>query len=125
MKIFKSGSVGTPSLLYYEGKAAEAIVPGEALVLTDGFLTKCGATTKPQFIAQGGGTGCVIPVIRVSAEDTYKARFTASAAALKVGNAVTLDSTATGITATTTSGVATIVSIFGTAVGDEAEICFK
>lgn len=124
MNIFTSGSMGTPSMLYFEGTADEAIVPGEALVLTSGKLTKCGATAKPQFIAQGSGTGVVIPVIRVSAEDTYKAKFTASAASLTVGDAVTIDTNGTDITATKTSGVATIVSLFGTAVGDYAEIRF-
>lgn len=125
MNIFKSGGRGTPSMLYFEGTAGETIVPGEALVLASGCLTKCGETTKPQFIAQGGGVGGVIPVIRVSAEDTYKAVFSVSGASLSAGDAVTLDASATGITATKTSGVATIVSIFDSAAGGEAEVCFK
>ena len=125
MNIFKSGSMGTPSMLYFEGTAGEEIKPGEALVLTNGKLTKCAATSVPQYIAQAGGTGVVIPVIRVTPEDTYRAKFTASAASVLPGDKVTLDASGLDITATKTSGVATVLTVFDPAVGGEAEIAFR
>ena len=57
-----------PILHHLPVTAAEEYAIGEALVLTSGTLTKCGATAKPQYIAQSGtadanGNLAVIPVL--------------------------------------------------------------
>ena len=75
---------------------AGAITPkiGMALVMTDGNLAACGATTRPQYICA-----------------------TAADEALDAGNGMQ-------VTATTTSGVAEVVSMDGTAIGDTVYVRF-
>ena len=88
IKIAKMRPLAERPLEYYEGTASEAIVLGEALVLSSGKLTKCGATDTPEFISMGSGTGVVIPVVRVMEEDVYSATLSASGASLNVGDKV-------------------------------------
>lgn len=118
IKIARMRPLAERPLEYYEGTAAEAIVLGEALVLSNGKLTKCGAQVTPEFISMGNGTGVKIPVVRVMEEDVYSAPLSAAGDSLKVGDKVTLDSTGTKVTATTTSGVFEITQIDGTAIGN-------
>ena len=118
IKIAKMRPLAERPLEYYEGTASEAIVLGEALVLSSGKLTKCGAEATPEFISTGSGTGVKIPVVRVMEEDVYSAPLTVAGEALKVGDKVTLDATGTKVTATTVSGVFEITQIDGTEVGN-------
>ncbi len=120
----------TDALVYLPVTGAEAVALGEALVLTSGKLTKCGATTAPTFIAMGACTGAeatagkLIPALRVSKEITYETELTAAYAGIAAGAKVTLASNGLGITATTTSGVAEIVDWDGKAVGDKVRVRF-
>lgn len=115
MKLTKiiNGRINVSEPLFYDVTASEAVVTGEALVLSSGKLTKCGATTKPAFIAladkAAADSNRELAVIPVENAQLYEVTATASIASLNVGDKVTLSSTATGITATTTSGVAEIV----------------
>ena len=118
IKIAKMRPLAERPLEYYEGTASEAIVLGEALVLSSGKLTKCGATATPEFIAMGAGTGVKIPVVRVMETDEYEAPLQAAGTSLNVGDKVTLHTDGLQVTATTTSGVFEITQINGTAVGD-------
>ena len=114
----ENGRMNVPEPEYLE--AGAAIACGEALVLTDGKLAKCGATVAPKYIAMSeAAAGAVVPVCRVESNQVYDVPVSAAPTALKVGDKVTLDSDALGVTATTTSGVATIVSLNGaTKAGD-------
>ena len=47
----ENARMNVPEPVFHEVTEDEAVVMGEALVLTDGKLTKCGATVKPEFIA--------------------------------------------------------------------------
>lgn len=125
MRHYKTGNASTPSLEYLEPKAGESFVGGEAVVLSAGVLTKCGASQKPQYIVQGIKTlrGC-LPVIRVSSETTYLAALSAKGTALKPGDKVTISADGVDVTATTTDGVAEIVAIHGTEIGDSVEVKF-
>lgn len=123
MNIYKHDGPGTPAMLTYMGTASEEIVIGEALVLKNGYLTKCGATEMPQFMAQGKGQGTLIPVIPVVAGDSYIAEFSVDASVVKVGDTVQLDETATKLTATN-GGTAVIQELFGNAKGDKAAVVF-
>lgn len=109
------------------------ITNGEALVLASGKLAKCPATTVPEFIAgadlSANDTNRVIPVIRVESNQIYSAPLSVvPTAAVVEGAKVTLnvvDSAALGVTADTTSGVATIVSLNGaTKAGDKVLVKF-
>ena len=109
------------------------ITNGEALVLTSGKLDKCPDTTVPKFIAgadlSANDTNRVIPVIRVESNQIYSAPLSVvPTAAVVEGAKVTLnvvDGAALGVTADTTSGVATIVSLNGaTKAGDKVLVKF-
>ena len=65
-----------------------------------------------------------IPVIRVEDGMIFSVPLSASGASLKLGNKVTLAAGGLQVTATTTDGVAEIVGIIGTAVGDEVLVRF-
>lgn len=114
----------TPPIEYHAGKANEAIVLGEALTLTAGALTKCGATAKPDYIAVGPVKEGTVPVIKVQDYILFDVPLTVAGTALKVGDKVTIAATGLGVTATTEGGVATIVAINGTAVGDTVTVRF-
>lgn len=114
----------TPPVEYVEATANETIVLGEALVLSAGKLTKCGATAKPEYIAVGPVEGGIVPVIKVQDYMVFEAPLSAAGTALKIGDSVTLHTDGMRVTATTTSGVAKIVRIDGTAVGDMVHVRF-
>lgn len=113
---------------YYEVTTSETIAVGEALVLTSGKLTKCGATAKPAFIAQAAVTsapaGTVIPVIRVSPDVVYETQLQAANASIAAGAKYTLHTDGLKITGTTTSGVAEVVDWDGTAAGSNVRVRF-
>ena len=115
----------TPPIEYLPGKADEAIVLGEALTLADGALTRCAATTKPDYIAVGPvNDEGIVPVNKVQDYMTFEAELTAAGDALQIGNKVTISDDGMNVTATTDAGVATIVAINGTAIGDTVEVRF-
>ena len=114
----------TQPIEYHAGKASEAIALGEALAMNAGALTKCGATAKPDYIAVGPVKDGTVPVIKVQDYILFDAPLTAAGTALKVGDKVTIAATGLGVTATTEGGVATIVAIHGTAIGDTVTVRF-
>lgn len=106
---------------YLEASALGACKVGMALTLTEGKLAKATATVRPSYISMFEGTvaaGDRIPVIRVLPDTRFKTQLSAAGTALKVGDKVTIDTTAMLATATTASGVLELVEILGTAIGD-------
>lgn len=110
--------------------ASEAYSLGEALVLSGGTLTKCGPTVKPTYIAGEDYTAPAsaarrLTVYPVSSDMVFEAPLSAAPASLTEGSTVTLSGDALGVTATTTSGVATVVSLAGAAAsGDRILVRF-
>lgn len=103
---------------YYLLTDNEAATLGEALVQTNGRLTKCGATAIPEFISlrnQAAETTSVtvLPVIRVTETDEFETTSTATVASTLVGSKVTLHTDGGQVTATTASGVFMITSTDG------------
>ncbi len=93
----------------------EAIALGEALVLTSGSLTKCGATATPEFISMGSTSDlATISVIRVMEDDVFETEFSADASSNAEGTKVTLHTDGLTVTATATNGVFTITKKLGT-----------
>lgn len=125
--MLQSTDVGqTPPIEYRQATAEEDVVLGEALVTAaTGLLTKCGATARPEFIAVGPQDehDCV-PVVRVQDYQVWRTQLSAAGTALKPGNKVTLEADGLRVTATTTSGVAAIVELEGTAAGDSVRVRF-
>lgn len=118
----------TPPIEYKPVTDSETVTLGEALVLSSGKLTKCGAAARPGFVAVGpADADGMVPVIRVQDymefETTLGVAPTESAT-VAVGNKVTLHTDGLQITATTTSGVATVTYIAGQTVGSLARVRF-
>jgi hypothetical protein len=119
----ENARMNVPEPVFREVTDSEAVEMGEALVLTSGKLTKCGATTKPEYIAMAALTASAtkreIPVARVESNQIYEVPITAAPTSLVVGSKVTLHTDGLQVTATTTSGVVTVESLNGaTAAGD-------
>ena len=125
--LLQSMDVGqTPPIEYRQATADEDVVLGEALVTAStGLLTKCGATAKPEFMAVGPkDEQDIVPVVRVQDYQVWRTQLSAAGTSLKPGNKVTLETDGLRVTATTTSGVAAIVELEGTAAGDGVRVRF-
>ena len=113
-----------PSPVFLDVAANEAVAMGEALVLSSGTLTKCGATTAPAFIAMADLTAAAakrtIPVARVASNQIYEVPVSAAPTSLKVGDKVTLHTDGLQVTATKDGGVVTVENLNGApAAGDK------
>jgi hypothetical protein len=97
----------------YDIRDEEAVALGEALVLSSGKLTKCDATTTPEFIAMKAGTGVEIPVIRIDEKMVFETTFAADATDNAEGTKVTIHTDGLQVTATATNGVFTITKKLG------------
>lgn len=113
----ENARMNVPEPEFLEAKTGEEIALGEALVLTGGVLTKCGATTAPAYIAMGIKTASdenrTVAVSRVEHNQVWEVPVTAAPTSLKVGSKVTLDTDGLQVTATTTDGVVTVVDLNG------------
>lgn len=123
LKKIENGRMNVPEPEYLEVASGEAVQYGEALSLSGGKLTKCGATTAPAYIAMrdvaAADENRVCPVCRVESNQVYDVPCTASPASLKPGDKVTLHTDGMQVTNTTTSGVVTVISNNGgTKAGD-------
>lgn len=110
---------------------AGAITPkvGLALTQSSGLLAVASGTTKPSYISMtqrpaAVASGTVIPVIRVGDDMIFETVFSASASSVKLGDKVTIASDGLRVTATTTSGVAEVVGMDGTASGSAVRVRF-
>ena len=123
----ENSRMNVPEPISYEVTDGEAVYAGEALVLSDGKLTK--ATGTPAFIALSAKAVTDhdrrLPVARITSDHLYETSLTEAPTSLKVGDKVTLSSDGMGVTATTTDGCAEIVSLEGAAaVGDKIIVRF-
>lgn len=114
----------TPPIEYHHMKSGETAVMGEALTLTAGAMTKCAATAKPGYIAVGPSKDGVVPVIKVQDYMAFETTLAAAGTDLTEGTAVTLHTDGAQVTATTASGVATIIRMDGKAIGDTVQVRF-
>jgi len=111
MKIVQGFTLPTQPIQYMIGTNAEAFVLGEILTASSGVLTKAGvdSTGTQKYICMAAVTGATgianVPVIQLRQDLQFEATSTATVAATLVGTAVTLDASATTVTATTTNGV--------------------
>jgi hypothetical protein len=112
-KIAKMRTLAERAIEVYAPTNDEAIVLGEALVLTSGKLTKCAATATPEYIARSAGTNKAIAVNRVLEEDIFETTFAADASAVNEGSKVTIHTDGLQVTATTTNGVFYITKKLG------------
>lgn len=128
-KIHKIDDNRIPGIEYLP---AGAITPkvGMALYQTGGNLAIATGTTAPTYISMceretACTAGDIIPVIRVNHDMVLETVFSASATSVKLGDKVTLHaSDGMQVTGTTTSGVAEVVYMDGTASGDMCRVRF-
>ena len=112
---------------YYSG-VIQNLVPGTLLYLNDGKLAVAGGTVKPQFIAQHTGTidgTQVVAVEKIKESTIYETTCSAAFTSIKVGNKVTTGTDGLTVTATTDSGIATVVDYDGTAIGSKVRVRFE
>ena len=119
----ENGRQNVPEPEYLDVKSGEAVEIGEALVLSSGALTKCGATVAPEYIAMGAvaasATKREIAACRVERNQVFEVPVTADPTSLKTGDKVTLHTDAMQVTATTTNGIVMVVALNGaTKAGD-------
>lgn len=97
---------------FFDMTEGEALKNGEALVLTGGKLTKCGATEKPQFVAMTALDASAeerrVPCVRADENQLWRVPVSADPTALNPGDKVTVGGDALTVTATTASGVITV-----------------
>ena len=113
---------------YYPAGVIQNLVPGTLLYLNAGKLAVASGTTKPQFIAHHTGTtadGEQIAVEKIKESTIYETTCSAAFTSIKVGNKVTIGTDGLAVTATTDSGVATVVGFDGTTVGSKVLVRFE
>ena len=128
-KIYKTDDGRIPGIEYLP---CSAITPkvGMALVQSRGNMAIATGTTAPTYISMcekdsACTAGDIIPVIRVSKDMVFETNFSAAATSINLGDKVTLHaSDGMQVTATTTSGVAEVVYMDGTASGSMCRVRF-
>lgn len=107
---------------------AISVTVGMALTMKAGALAIATGGTKPEYIAMVNKTietsGELIPVSRVDGHTVFESELSAANTSIAIGNKYTIDTTGTKVTATTTDGVAEVVSYEGTAVGAKVRVRF-
>lgn len=109
----------------YLDVGSTAIEEGMTLALSAGKLVK--EVAAPSFISAGNYTAGAmgVPVYRITKDMVFSVPVSAAPTSLKVGDKVTVNSDGVQVTATTTNGVATIVSLNGAkAAGDTIIVRF-
>lgn len=113
-KIADMRSMKERPLEYYPTTDNETISLGEALVLTNGSLTKCGPKVTPEFIAMKAVTDIeTIPVVRVNEDVVLETTFAADGSSIVEGDKVTIHTDGLQVTATTLNGVFYVVKKLG------------
>lgn len=130
-KILDSG-VNVPEVVRVKANASLSYKAGTALVLSSGVAANPTATEKPTHICAeevGAGKQATMLVYPILPGMIFECAISAAPASVVPGNKLTLsldsDSRATGVTATVTSGVATVVDLCGAkSAGDKILIQF-
>lgn len=119
-----------PVLEYLPALTQLQVNVGMAMKLdaANGVLSAATGAVKPDYICmcsrEAVAAGEQIPVIRVDSDMVFETSFAVAADALKLGSKVTLHTDGMQITATTENGVAQIITMDGTAVGDTCRVRF-
>ncbi|MBQ8720374.1 MAG: hypothetical protein IJY65_05015 [Clostridia bacterium] len=129
IKILNSG-INVPELERIPAASGVSYTVGMAINASDGSAANCTATVAPTHISAqklAAGEKEYVLCYPISRDMLFEAPVTASPASLAVGSKLTLaldeSGRAYGVTATTTSGVATVVDLCGAAsAGDKLTV---
>ena len=129
MKLFNilNRAITAPTIVQVPTSATASYEPGVALKLSSGKAVLCAGTSKPEFVCseKKDVTGATtLSAYAVDADTLYEVEL-AEEGALTVGAKYTLSTNGKTITTTTTNGVAEVVSVTGSAIGDKAVIRFN
>ena len=108
------------------------IIPGNEYLPAGAITPVIGlasGTTVPAYICQRTQeatltAGDILPVIRVLPDMIFATTWSVAASSVHIGDKVTLSADGLQVTATTTSGVAEVVGMDGTAAGDTVYVRF-
>ena len=130
IKIQNSG-VNVPEPMILKKAGGIEVKIGEALLLEDGLLSPCLATTKPTHVAiKSADYGDdYVTVYEVNSNMLFETTVDDDPTSLDIGQRVTVvtdeDGCAVKVSATTSSGVATIVDLMGASkIGDKLTVKF-
>lgn len=124
LKRVNNASVIAPSIKQIAANTSVSYAVGDALVITSGKAAKAGATAVPEYICAEKASGKdEISAYLVEPNMEFETTLS-TAGTLTVGSKVTLHTDSAQVTATTTSGVAEVVSAAGSAQGDVVVVKF-
>ena len=130
IKIQNSG-VNVPEPIHLKKPASLKVKAGDALIIENGYVSACPATTTPTHIAFADGKSNDYNALAYEINENmlFETTVGADPTALTVGQKVTLgkdtNNAASYVTATTASGVATIVDLMDAAIsGDKITVKF-
>ena len=130
IKIQNSG-VNVPEPMQLKKPASLKIKAGDALIIENGYVSACPATTVPTHIAYANGkiNDYTAVAYAVNENMLFETVIKADPSSLFIGQKVTLgkdsDNGASYVTATTSSGVATIVDLMDASKsGDKITVKF-
>ena len=117
----------SPDMIWKPTTTSETFKVGETLKIASGKLTKCSGTAVPEYVSCAdyvapASNAKDIPVVEINPGQIYRVPLQAAGGSLVVGDKVTIHTDGLQVTATTTSGVAEIVKIEGTSVGDFVQV---
>ena len=123
--LFKMDKGNTPIIKQLPAASATYNV-GEVAVLSSGVVTKATGTTKPEYVVVEKGTKTTADTVSVTPiyPDQEYVTTLSTAGSLTVGVAYTIATDSAQITATSTSGVATVVETTGSASGSTVVVKF-
>ena len=118
-----AGTMNVPETVYLPVTAEEKVEEGEALVLSDGKLTK--ASTSVEYIAEKTGIGGTIPCLRVTKDAVFECSITSALTDGELGDLLLLSSDGQNVGEANETGKAQIVDFAeGKAVGDKIRVRF-
>lgn len=108
-----------------------AITPviGLLLTMSGGQLAIASGTTQPSYVSlctmsEAATAGDIIPVTRILPDMVFATTWSVAASSVKIGDKVAISADGLEVTATTTGGVAEVVGMDGTAIGDTVYVRF-
>jgi hypothetical protein len=124
--LFKMDKANTPIIKQLPAAAATYSVGQVAVVNASGYVTAVSGTTKPTHVVVEKGTKTTadtVSVVPIYPDQEYVTTLS-TAGTLTVGAKVTIASDFAQVTATTTSGVATVIEATGSTSGSTVIVKF-
>ncbi len=124
-KLFTADVGQTPPLESVPADTSTTYAVGMALKIASGKAALASGTDVPVYICQTAGTGLsTIQAIRVLKSQKFNTVFSATPTSIVPGSKVTIATDGLRVTATTTDGIAEVISLDGTTSGSAVKVRF-